>query len=103
MKESSKKGDAAQPNRREFLKTTSKVTAAGALAGVSLPHVHAQGGETVQVALVGCGGRGTGAAANALSVSNGPTKLVAMADVYQNRLDGSFNTRVLKLPSRRFW
>ena len=35
---------------------------------------------------------GTGAAANALSVSNGPTKLVAMADVYQNRLDGSFNT-----------
>ena len=32
MKESSKKGDAAQPNRREFLKTTSKVTAAGALA-----------------------------------------------------------------------
>ncbi|MEL0061201.1 MAG: twin-arginine translocation signal domain-containing protein, partial [Verrucomicrobiales bacterium] len=92
MKESSKKGDAAQPNRREFLKTTSKATAAGALAGVSLPHVHAQGGETVQVALVGCGGRGTGAAANALSVSNGPTKLVAMADVYQNRLDGSFNT-----------
>ena len=93
MKESSKKGDAAQPNRREFLKTTSKATAAGALAGVSLPHVHAQGGETVQVAFVGCGGRGgTGAAANALSVSNGPTKLVAMADVYQNRLDGSFNT-----------
>ncbi|MEK9863918.1 MAG: twin-arginine translocation signal domain-containing protein, partial [Verrucomicrobiota bacterium] len=92
MKSPSSNDGLSASSRREFIKTSSKVTAASALAGVALPHVHAQGGETVQVALVGCGGRGTGAAANALSVSNGPTKLVAMADVYQNRLDGSFNT-----------
>jgi len=40
--------------------------------------------------LVGCGGRGTGAAANALSVDNGPIKLVAMADVMDDKLNNSF-------------
>ena len=45
---------------------------------------------TIQVALVGCGGRGTGAAANALSTKSGPIKLVAMADVFEDRLDDSY-------------
>ena len=40
--------------------------------------------------LVGCGGRGTGAAANALSTTSGPIKLVAMADVFENRLTASY-------------
>jgi predicted dehydrogenase len=78
-------------SRRDFLKTTGTVVGASALAGVTLPHVHAASGETVQVALIGCGGRGTGAADNALSVKNGPTKLVAMADVFENRLKNSFD------------
>jgi predicted dehydrogenase len=77
--------------RREFLKTSSQIAAASALAGIALPHVHAQGSDTVQVALIGCGGRGSGAAKNALSTSKGPVKLVAMADVFENRLNGSFN------------
>ena len=51
---------------------------------------HAAGGDTIRVALVGCGGRGTGAAANALATTGGPIKLVAMADVFENRLQGSF-------------
>jgi predicted dehydrogenase len=79
-------------SRREFLKTTGRVAAVSALAGVTLPHVHAQDSQTVQVALVGCGGRGTGAANNALNAKEGPIKLVAMADVFKNRLDGSYNT-----------
>jgi len=78
-------------NRREFLKTTGRVAAASALAGVVLPHVHAQDSQTIQVALIGCGGRGGGAAQNALSVKDGPVKLVAMADVFRNRLDTGFN------------
>jgi len=41
---------------------------------------------TIKVALVGCGGRGAGAASNALSVKNGPINLVAMADVFENRI-----------------
>ena len=77
--------------RREFLKTTGQFAAASALAGVAIPHVHAQGSDTIQVALVGCGGRGSGAAKNALSTSKGPVKLVAMADVFEHRMNGSFN------------
>jgi predicted dehydrogenase len=79
-------------NRREFIKTTGRIAAVSALAGVSLPHAHAAVGETIQVGLVGCGGRGSGAADQALSSSHGQTKLVAMADVFQDRLDGSYNS-----------
>jgi predicted dehydrogenase len=78
-------------SRREFLKTGGRILTASALAGVVLPQVHAQGSDQLQVALVGCGGRGGGAAANAMSQS-GPPKLVAMADVFQNRLDGAYNS-----------
>jgi predicted dehydrogenase len=77
-------------SRRELLKSAGQVAAASALAGVALPGVHAQGSDVIQVALVGCGGRGTGAAIQALSSPNGPTRLVAMADVFQNRLDNSY-------------
>src|SRR5688572_13441895 len=78
-------------SRREFLKTASKVTAVSALAGVTLPHVHAAGTDTVGVALIGCGGRGTGAAENALAVKNGATKLSAVADVSQRKADVTTN------------
>jgi predicted dehydrogenase len=76
--------------RREFIKATSRIAAVSALAGVALPHVHAASGDLIQVALVGCGGRGTGAAANALAANGGPLKLVAMADVFEDKLNGSY-------------
>ena len=76
--------------RRGFLKDTGRIAAASTLVGAAVPHVHAGENNTIQVALVGCGGRGTGAAANALSVQNGPTKLVAMADVFDHRLASSY-------------
>jgi predicted dehydrogenase len=72
--------------RREFILNTGRLAALSALAGAAIPHVHAAGNETIQVALVGCGGRGTDAAGNALSVKDGTTKLVAMADVFPERL-----------------
>ncbi len=53
--------------------------------------VHAAEDNTIRVALVGCGGRGTGAADNALSTKQGPIKLVAMADVFKDRLDDSYS------------
>ncbi len=82
----------SQNTRRNFLKNTGRVAAVSALAEVGLPHVHAAEDNTLQVALIGCGGRGTGAVANALATSAkyGPIKLVAMADAFQNRLDGSY-------------
>jgi len=76
--------------RREFIKTTGRLAAVSALAGVAVPNVHAAGSDLVQVALVGCGGRGTGAANNALASTGGPMKLVAMADVFEHRLSGSY-------------
>ena len=77
-------------SRRQFLTSAGRMAAASALACVAVPHVHAAQSNTIQVALIGCGGRGTGAAANALSVQTGPMKLVAMADVFENRLTNSF-------------
>jgi predicted dehydrogenase len=75
-------------SRRDLLETTVKATAAAALAGVIIPAVHAAGDDVIQLALVGCGGRGTGAAENALR-TKGPTKIVAMADVFKGNLEGS--------------
>ncbi len=82
---------AKQTTRRQFVKQAGRLAAASALAGQALPHVHAQGEGTIRVALIGCGGRGTGAASDALKASNGPTRLVAMADVFDHRLSGSYN------------
>ncbi len=79
-----------RPSRRTFLKTTGATAAMATLAS-GLPAVHAAEDNTLRVVLVGCGGRGTGAAANALSVKAVPVKLVAMADVFEDRLSSSFN------------
>ena len=74
-------------SRRQFIQAAGAASALGTLA---VPKVHAkQGDGTIKVALVGCGGRGTGAAADALYVTNAPLKLVAMADVFENRLNQS--------------
>ena len=78
--------------RREFIKTTGRIAAVSALAGVTLPHVHAAGGDLIQLALVGCGGRGGGAARNALASHGGPMKLVAMADVFEPRLNEAYES-----------
>ncbi|TWT56704.1 Inositol 2-dehydrogenase/D-chiro-inositol 3-dehydrogenase [Thalassoglobus neptunius] len=78
-------------SRRELLKTSTKAAAATAVASMVLPKAYAAEDNTIQIALVGCGGRGTGAADNALSVQNGNLKLVAMADVFEGRQSTSYN------------
>ncbi|MCH8048030.1 MAG: Gfo/Idh/MocA family oxidoreductase [Planctomycetes bacterium] len=78
--------ESTRPSRRGFIQAAG---AASVLGGVAIPHVFAKEGKdigTIQLALVGCGGRGTGAAADALHVTNAPTKIVAMADVFDYRL-----------------
>jgi predicted dehydrogenase len=81
-------------SRRSFLGTTGLVAAGSALAGVAIPSVHAAEDNTIRVALIGCGGRGTGAAGDALSTRQGPIKLAAMADVFEDRLCSSYETLV---------
>ena len=76
-------------SRRELGRRVGQAAAVSALAGVAVPAVHASSDSTVQVALVGCGGRGTGAAGDALRAKGARARLVAMADAYQDRLDSS--------------
>jgi predicted dehydrogenase len=78
--------------RRELMKKTGQLAVASALAGATIPYVHAAGSDTIQIALVGCGGRGTGAAEDAIASKYGPVKLVAMADVFEDRLKFSHKT-----------
>lgn len=80
-----------QPSRRAFLQTAGSLVAAGALADLRLPSVFPSGSDEIRVALVGCGGRGGGAAANALAAKGGPVKLLAMADVFADRLNGCYD------------
>ncbi|MGE5610713.1 MAG: Gfo/Idh/MocA family protein [Bacillota bacterium] len=79
-------------SRRDFTKGAVSIAAASTLAAMAVPSVHAADNNTIQVALIGCGGRGSGAAINALSTKAGPTKLVAMADAYQHKLNGSYES-----------
>ena len=89
MAQSRPAADSFRSNRRDFLKATSTLAAAGALAGgLSLSRsAHAAGGDTLRIGLIGCGGRGTGAAVNALNADSN-CKLVALADAFGDRLTG---------------
>jgi predicted dehydrogenase len=77
-------------NRRRFLKTAGTATLLSTLATT---RVHGEDKDigTVQLALVGCGGRGGGAAVDALSVKNAPTRIVAMADVFDARVESTYS------------
>lgn len=79
--------------RRSFLARSSGIIGGAALVGALDPARFAHGAATseeLKVALIGCGGRGSGAANQALSThGQGPVKLVAMADVFEDRLNGA--------------
>ena len=88
-------------SRRELGKRVGQFAAASALAGVAIPAVHAAESSTIQIALVGCGGRGTGAAVDALRVKGVRAKLVAMADAFKDRLERSYGQLTGDGPVRR--
>jgi len=82
-----------EPSRRDFLKRSGTLAATTAVvSAIAAPAVHAAEDNTIRIALVGCGGRGTGAAVNALSVANEPIKLVAMADVFEKNVNNKAET-----------
>jgi predicted dehydrogenase len=86
-------------SRRAFLRRASTLTAASALAGMSLPRVHAAGTDIVQLALIGCGGRGSGAVVDAFDSPHGPVKLVAMADLFKERLARAYQNLQERYPA----
>jgi len=89
MNTSEAKNPSISKSRREFLRVAGSSAAASALAGVVVPHCHAAEDSTIKLALVGCGGRGTGAVADAFAATGGPVKLYAMAALFEHRLKGS--------------
>jgi predicted dehydrogenase len=85
-------GPAATPpgiatvSRRRFVQAAGGATVSGGLlAGLGLPRVHAAGSDEIRLALVGCGGRGGGAAGDALAAPGVNMRLYAMADVFPDR------------------
>ncbi|MGP0067601.1 MAG: Gfo/Idh/MocA family oxidoreductase [Isosphaeraceae bacterium] len=78
-------------SRRDFLKGTTVAAAATLSTGLAAPLVHAAGSDTIKVGLIGCGGRGSGAAEQALTADSN-AKLVAMAEAFQDRLDDSLSS-----------
>jgi myo-inositol 2-dehydrogenase/D-chiro-inositol 1-dehydrogenase len=80
----------ARPTRREFLKTSTVAFVGGAVATRlgDVPAVYAAGSDEIRVGVIGCGGRGTGAAEDAVNAAPG-VRLVAMADVFKDKIESS--------------
>ena len=72
------------PTRRTFLKTSAAAVAGTTLAGSIVRTAHAAGSDEIKFALVGCGGRGTGASDNIMN-TKGNVKLVAVADAFREQ------------------
>lgn len=94
--------------RREFLKSSSALAIGGATLGLPSILRGAPNGAKLKIGLVGCGGRGTGAAANALGADSN-SELHAVADVFAGAADGAVNNlshqfkdRINVPPERRF-
>jgi predicted dehydrogenase len=79
-----------RPNRREFLTTTAAGGAAVAATLSTLANVHAAGNDMIRVGLVGCGGRGRGAAQQCVRGGRG-VKLWAMGDAFADRIEETHN------------
>jgi len=92
---------ASGPSRRDFIKASSLLVAGGAVhGGLNVARAsHAYGSDEIRIGLIGCGGRGTGAAQQALNsvkksdlTPNGPVKLVAMADLFPDKLQSAYRS-----------
>jgi len=90
-----------QTGRRDFLKTTSLI-AGGLMAAplISGANYFSGADDVIKIALIGCGGRGTGAATQALSTKQN-VQLVAMADAFKDRLDDSYNNIIEALEDKK--
>ena len=76
----------ATQGRREFLKASTAAAAGTALAGAIATRAYAGGDDVLRVGMIGCGGRGSGAARQALNADKN-VKLVALADAFSDRLE----------------
>ena len=88
-------------SRRRFLRQGGSLAAGAAVLGSLAPSVFAGEDNTIRLALIGCGGRGSGAVGDALSVvGKGPVKLYAMADLAKAKMDSSHKALHEKFPDQ---
>lgn len=96
MTEEKDKTTGSQPesSRRTFLKASSGVLAAGAVAApaLSLATPHVAGSDSIRLGLIGCGGRGKGAAVQAMNTTSGEVTLDALGDVFPDRMEDCVET-----------
>ncbi len=86
-------------NRRDFLKASAVATGTALTANLAQAKFFAGGDETIKVGLIGCGGRGTGAAFDCLNADKG-VQIVAIGDVFEDRLQGCLNQLKKNHPDR---
>jgi predicted dehydrogenase len=100
MPDSVTSANRAATTRRDFLKTSAALAGTAVLGELALSRsAHAAGSDAIKVGLIGCGGRGTGAAANALNA--GPDiRLGALADVFPDKLQGALKSLKAKKPGQ---
>ena len=77
--------------RRTFLKSSTAAAAGAALTSTIAQTAHAAGSDEIKVALIGCGGRGSGATRNMFE-TKGNVKLHAMADAFEKKISSAHNT-----------
>ena len=90
MDKTNEKPNESTYTRRDFVKTTAVVAGSAVPFAAIASSAFASGSDQLKVGLIGCGGRGTGAARDILRASK-QVQLVAMADLFRDRLDGSLN------------
>lgn len=88
------------PTRRGFLKSSAAVTAPLILAGTSKA-APASDSDALKIGLVGCGGRGTGAAMQALSAEEGTVVITALADFFPDKVEACRNNLINALGEER--
>lgn len=100
MLNQSKRDQGKQPSRRDFLKLSATAATAVAASNLAISRsAHAAGSDTLKIGLIGCGGRGSGAADDALSADPN-TKLIAMADIFESRARASRDTLKQRKPNQ---
>ncbi len=102
MTDTVRRAQSSVPSRRDFLKSSTAAAVGGAmLSGLALPRsVHAGVDDVLKIGLIGCGGRGTGAAAQALAADKN-VKLTAMGDAFDDRLHSSLENLKKQTPTEK--
>jgi len=94
-----KRANERNPSRRDFLKTSSTAAAASALAFPSVT-LGKEAGDKMKIGFIGCGGRGTGAASQALKADSN-VELWAVGDVFQSKIDSSLKNLAKAVPDAK--